>query len=74
MALKIANAPPGLGYINFNVRSHFNSPDFPRAKASHLQKVAKQLEGDLYAIDDDSAVLCINGKIKIVSEGKWKKY
>ncbi len=71
---KIDKAPRGLGYINFNVRSHFNSPDFPKARDGYLKKISKKLKGDLYALDDESAVLCIDGKTKVISEGKWKKY
>lgn len=66
--------PPGLGYINFHIRPHLNSPYFPRVNDKSLGEVSKKLEGDLYAIDDNSAVLCIDGKIKVVSEGVWKKY
>jgi hypothetical protein len=32
------------------------------------------LKGDLYAIDDNSALLWIDGRIRVVSEGKWKRY
>lgn len=68
------NVPPGLGYIDFHIRPHLNSPYFPRVRDKNLRKAAKYLKGDLYAIDDDSAVLCMDGKIRVVSEGKWKKY
>lgn len=66
--------PSGLGYIDFNVRPHFNSPDFPKVRDRQIKKVSKKLNGDLYAIDDKSAIVYANGKIKIVSEGKWKRY
>ncbi len=64
-------APSGFGYIDFNVRSHFNSE---KAKDENLRKATKTLKGDLYALDDNSALLCINRKITVISEGKWKKY
>lgn len=71
---KIAKAPNGLGLISFNVRSHFNSPDFPKAREAYLNKIAKRLKGGLYALDDDSGVLVVDGRVKVISEGEWKKY
>ena len=68
------NDPPGLGFINFNIRPHLNSPFFPKVTEANLKIVSKKLEGDLYAIDDNSAVLYIDSKIKVISEGVWKKY
>lgn len=41
---------------------------------NEFKEVSKKLEGDLYALDDNSAVLWIDGKIKVISEGIWKKY
>ncbi len=66
--------PAGLGYIDFNVRSHFNSPYFPKLRDRYLRKAAKRVEGSLYALDDNSGIVYINGRIKVISEGKWKKY
>lgn len=71
---KVNNAPKGLGYITFNFRPHFNSPDFPKVRDKNLGEISKRLKGDLYALDDESAIVCKNGKIKVVSEGEWKKY
>jgi dipeptidase E len=64
----------GLGYVNFNIRPHLNSKNFPKVRDSELKKVVKKLKGDTYAIDDNSAVVFDNGKIHVVSEGKWKLY
>lgn len=71
---EVNNAPPGLGYIDFNFRPHFNSPHFPKVRDKHLRRVSKRLNGDLYALDDNSAIVYLNGKIRVISEGKWKKY
>ncbi len=68
------NAPSGLGYVDFNFRPHLNSPYFPKIRDGNLRKAAKLLDGDLYALDDESAIIWIDGKVSVVSEGKWKKY
>ena len=43
-------------------------------KDKYLKNASKKLRGNLYAIDDNSAIVCVNNKIEVVSEGKWKKY
>lgn len=68
------NPPKGLGYIDFHIRPHLNSPYFPKITDENLKKLSKKLDGDLYGIDDDSAVIYNEGKIEVISEGKWIKY
>lgn len=68
------DCPNGLGYINFDFRPHLNSKSFSKAKKEFLDRISKKFDEDLYAIDNDSAILVDNGKIEIISEGKWKKY
>ncbi len=68
------SSPFGLGYIDFNVRPHLNSLRYPKMRDRYLKIVSKKIDGDLYAIDDNSGILFNNGKIKIVSKGTWKKY
>ncbi|MBI4146359.1 Type 1 glutamine amidotransferase-like domain-containing protein [Candidatus Woesearchaeota archaeon] len=68
------DVPAGLGYVNFHVRPHLNSPHFPRVREEQLKAITSDLPADLYALDDNSAVLVVDSKLKIVSEGKWVKY
>ena len=67
-------APLGLGYVKFNLRPHFNSSHFPKARDKYLKMASKRLKEDLYAIDDESAIVWVDGKVRVVSEGRWKKY
>lgn len=71
---EIKNPPKGLGYIDFHIRPHLNSSYFPKIIDKNLKELSKKLSGDLYAIDDNSAVLYEEGKVEIISEGKWIKY
>lgn len=66
--------PPGLGYVNFHIRPHLNSPYFPKVTDTNLKEVSKNLDGDLYALDDQSGILCVEGKVTVISKGVWKKY
>lgn len=63
----------GLGFVDFLVVPHMNSPYFPRA-AELIDEIAKDIEIPLYAIDDQTAVKVEGDTVEIVTEGKWKKY
>jgi dipeptidase E len=67
-------APRGLGIVDFCVRSHFNSLKKPKLKEDYLNAVIDKVECDMYAIDDDSAVVVDDGVVRVVSEGEWKFY
>ncbi|MFA7252669.1 MAG: Type 1 glutamine amidotransferase-like domain-containing protein [Candidatus Paceibacterota bacterium] len=63
----------GLGFVDFLVVPHMNSPFFPRA-AELIDEVAKDIDTPLYAIDDQTAVKVVDGKIEVVSGGKWRRF
>lgn len=69
-----SEADKGLGMVDFYVRPHLNSPKFPKVRDEYLKQDTQKLDQDCYALDDDSAVVFVNGKIDVVSEGKWIKY
>lgn len=64
----------GLGLIDFSTRPHLNSPIFPEVRKKILDKLTKDFPETVYALDDESALKVVNGKIEVVSEGKWLKF
>lgn len=64
----------GLGYVDFLVRPHLNSPYFPKVNLMELEKFAKEFPEAFYALDDNSAIKIIDGNVEVVSEGVWKKF
>lgn len=64
----------GLGFVDFHIRPHLNSPHFPKVRDKYLKEMAKEIADTVYAIDDDSAVKVINGKEEVISEGEWLRY
>ncbi len=64
----------GLGFVDFYFRPHLNSPHFPKIRGGILRKLLTRFDSELYAVDDESGVVVIDGKIEVVSEGKWIKY
>ncbi|MBI4087097.1 Type 1 glutamine amidotransferase-like domain-containing protein [Candidatus Kaiserbacteria bacterium] len=63
----------GLGFVDFLVVPHMNSPHFPRV-AEQIDEVAKDTDVPFYALDDQSAVKVTDGNVEVVSEGKWKRF
>lgn len=63
-----------LGFIDFYIRPHLNSPHFPKLRKDILEEKAKKLKESMYAIDDETAVKVDNGKVEIVSEGDYLKF
>lgn len=64
----------GLGLVDFLIRPHFNSKDFPMVNSKVLKDLAKDTPETIYALDDNSAIQMDGDKITVVSEGKWEKF
>ena len=64
----------GLGFVDFEIRPHYNRSNFPEVRDENLEKIAKENPAPLYAIDDATAVKVVDGKVTVISEGKWKKF
>jgi dipeptidase E len=80
-SLFITTSEPGkykdeqaLSFVNFHVRPHFNSPRFPNITKEYLEKIANKLHEPIYAIDDQTAIKVVNGKIEIISEGEYLEF
>ncbi len=64
----------GLEYVKFYLKPHYNSSFFPQSIDEYIKLDAEKLDNDTYAIDDQSGIKVVNGKMEIISEGKWKKF
>jgi dipeptidase E len=61
-----------LGLVDFHLRPHLNSPDFGvDLSAGAMERAAAKVDGPLYAIDDQSALVVDGGDIRVVSGGDW---
>lgn len=58
-------AKEGLGFIDFYIRPHLNSPTSPHSRKELIEKTAKEIPQIVYAIDDQVAIKVVDGKIKI---------
>ena len=62
---------PGLNFVDFYFLPHLNSPYFNKLKEDFIKETVKGISEKIYALDDDSALKVINGKVEVISEGKW---
>ncbi|MDO8503345.1 MAG: Type 1 glutamine amidotransferase-like domain-containing protein [bacterium] len=60
--------------VDFTIRPHLNSEWFPKIRLNYLSEIAKQIPETMYAIDDQTAIVVIDRKIEVISEGVWKKF
>lgn len=60
----------GLNYVNFYFLPHLNSPYFPKLREVNIQEASKGMARKIYALDDQSALKIVDGRVDIVSEGK----
>lgn len=63
-----------LGYVNFIIRPHLNSPYFPNVNLENLEKISKEFVDTFYVIDDNTAIKVVDGEVDVISEGVWKKF
>ena len=61
----------GLGLVDFQFIPHLNSLQFPKIREEQLRQAAKSISESVYALDDQSALVVDEGKVAVVSEGKW---
>lgn len=64
----------GLNYTDISINPHFLSTAFDDRSEAVVAEEAKQAHGSMYAIDDETAIVVNGDNIKVVSEGKWKKF
>lgn len=60
----------GLGYVDFFVRPHLNKPGKEGWSNEVLEEMVKKIS-PIYAIDDQSALKVVDGKVEVISEGKY---
>jgi len=61
----------GLNYVDFYFIPHLNSSHFPKLIEKNIRKLVKGISKKIYAMDDQSALKVVNGKVEVISEGKW---
>lgn len=63
-----------LGLVDFVIRPHLGADYFPQATLENVAKWAAKTDKPLYALDDQSALKIVNGKVDVISNGQWKLF
>ena len=61
-----------LGIVDFAIFPHLDYPDFPENAMPFAERWAARLECQAYAIDDQTAIKVVDGRVDVVSEGHWR--
>lgn len=69
-----ADMMEGLGLVDFHMRPHLNSPIFPEMSMENVEKISKDVAEPVYAIDDNTALKVVDGKLEVITEGTWKRF
>ncbi|HEV2427483.1 MAG TPA: Type 1 glutamine amidotransferase-like domain-containing protein [Acidimicrobiales bacterium] len=71
--------PPGggdaaLGVVPFAIFPHVDHPDLPENTMDEAERWAGGLGVPAYAIDDQTAIVVVDGAVEVVSEGHWRLF
>ncbi|MFD6443918.1 Type 1 glutamine amidotransferase-like domain-containing protein [Promicromonospora sp. NPDC060204] len=61
-----------LGVVDFSMFPHVDHPMLPYNTMAAAELWAAGIGGPAYAIDDDTALVVVDGSVEVVSEGSWK--
>ena len=61
-----------LGVVDFSIFPHVDHPDLDENTMAAAETWAAEIAGPAYAIDDDTAIKVVDGKVELVSEGHWR--
>jgi dipeptidase E len=64
----------GLNYVDFYFLPHMNSEYFDKLGKDNIEKSINGMSDKIYAMDDNSALKVIDGKVEIISEGEYLEY
>lgn len=61
-----------LGIVDFSIFPHLNA--FSSNTPAHAERWATGIDGPAYAIDEQTAIVVVDGSVEVVSEGEWTKF
>ena len=64
----------GLGLVDFSICPHVNGEGQPGNTMAEAESWAATIPGPAYAVDDDTAFKVVDGKVDVISEGRWKLF
>src|SRR5215472_10469896 len=63
-----------LGMVDFSLFPHLDHENLPDNSMANAEKWAAGVDVPAYAIDDQTAIVVLDGAVEVVSEGHWKRF
>lgn len=63
-----------LGMVDFAIFPHLEYPGWNSNTTASAEKWFANLDCPAYAIDDDTAITVVDGKVEVISEGLWRAF
>jgi dipeptidase E len=63
-----------LGLVDFSIFPHLDHPAMPENSMADAERWASGLGNPAYAIDDQTGLRVIDGRVDVVSEGHWRYF
>jgi dipeptidase E len=64
----------GLSFVDFYFLPHLNSPFWDKLREKNIREVSAGMTRKIYALDDQSALKVVDGKVEFVTEGKYLEF
>jgi dipeptidase E len=61
-----------LGVVDFAIFPHLEA--FPTNTMAHAERWAATIDIPSYAIDEQTAIMVVDGSVDVVSEGQWRRF
>jgi dipeptidase E len=63
-----------LGLVDFSIFPHLDHEMLPYNTMADAERWAAGMRLPTYAIDDETAIQVVDGAVKVISEGNWKRF
>jgi len=63
-----------LGIVDFSICPHLAQEGMPGNSMNEAEEWAAGISGPAYAMDDETAIKVVDGKVEVVSEGHWWRF
>lgn len=63
-----------LDVVDFSIFPHLDFPGWSENTMWAARRWAKRIPGRSYAIDDQTAIVVVDGEVEVVSEGRWERF
>ncbi|MCX6753349.1 MAG: Type 1 glutamine amidotransferase-like domain-containing protein [Candidatus Nomurabacteria bacterium] len=64
----------GLNYVDFYFLPHLNNSYFKKVREENIIEAVNGMTEKIYVVDDQSALKVIDGKVEVITEGKYLEF